>query len=506
MRALRIGVVVLAAVSVASLVTPRPARACGGFFCSNIPVDQSAERIIFAQVDNQIRAWVQIVFNGSAEDFAWVVPVAATPRLDVADSIIFTDLDQATGPVIIPPACAMPMFDADGAPASEGGAGGSRNDDGVIIYDESDVGPYSTATVGSDDASALINWLNENDYVITEAMYPMVHTYVNEGTLFLAMKLQPGQGVDALQPIVMTYQSTRPVIPIRLTAVAADPNMGILVWILGNARAVSANYTSAPIDPIRIRFNDFLQSNYRALVTQTVDEAGGHAFVTEYAGPTANVPVFDDRTRTLITEYPYITRLYTTMSPEEMTEDPVFTFNTSLGDVSNIIDLSERSDLCEDPANSPCDFNYCGPNATCYVANGAPACECESGFVARGVADPVLGTAITCVPEDRNLLEDVTGDPCASVACGELGQCVNVNGTATCGCERGAIASFGDDGFITCSELGLAEVGPREAVVNPQESPAGSEMACSAVGGRSLPVSALVILAAVLGLVFIRRR
>jgi hypothetical protein len=24
------------------------ARACGGFFCTNIPVDQSAERIIFA--------------------------------------------------------------------------------------------------------------------------------------------------------------------------------------------------------------------------------------------------------------------------------------------------------------------------------------------------------------------------------------------------------------------------------------------------------------------------
>ena len=38
----------------------------------------------------------------------------------------------------------------------------------------------------------------------------------------------------------------------------------------------------------------------------------------------------------LFTSFPYLTRLYTTLSPADMTADPVFSFNPSLPDVSNI--------------------------------------------------------------------------------------------------------------------------------------------------------------------------
>jgi hypothetical protein len=38
-----------------SLVAPRTAQACGGFFCSSAsPVNQAAERIIFAQNDDSV--------------------------------------------------------------------------------------------------------------------------------------------------------------------------------------------------------------------------------------------------------------------------------------------------------------------------------------------------------------------------------------------------------------------------------------------------------------------
>jgi len=41
-------------------------------------------------------------------------------------------------------------------------------------------------------------------------------------------------------------------------------------------------------------------------------------------------------TRELLESRPYLTRLYTTMSPREMTVDPTFTFNADLDDVSNV--------------------------------------------------------------------------------------------------------------------------------------------------------------------------
>jgi hypothetical protein len=489
-----------ATLTLAALAVPRDAAACGGFFCSTTPIDQSAERIIFAQRGNEITAWVQVVYSGSAEDFAWVVPVSAVPELDVAESSIFNVLDQATAPVITPPDCLFNQFGAPtAADGAEGGAGGgSRNDDGVTVYSEATVGPYDTAVVGSDNADVLIDWLNERDYVITDPMRPMVEEYVNDGLLFMAMRLSADQDVDALRPIVMRYEGTNPVVPIRLTAVAAEPNMGIIVWLLGEGRATTANFSNPTLAPGDFRFDDFLRNNYRTVVSRTVDAAGGQAFITEYAAPTSELQVFDEETEAILADYDWITRMYTTISPEEMTSDPVFTFNPNLPAVSNIIDLSDRTELCES-VSSPCDFNHCGPGATCYEVNGAAACSCAAGFAARGVADPTLGAAVTCVPENGDMLGEAGGDPCASVSCGEFGACVAVNGDATCACDLGYIGA-NESGQATCiaAELGV----PHDpAVIVYGDTPAGAESAgCSVAHDRTPSRSALLALLAAFGL------
>ena len=46
-------------------------------------------------------------------------------------------------------------------------------------------------------------------------------------------------------------------------------------------------------------------------------------------------------------DYPKLTRMYTTLSPEEMTRDPVFSFNPNLPDVSNVHQATFVFD-CED--------------------------------------------------------------------------------------------------------------------------------------------------------------
>ena len=64
-------------------------------------------------------------------------------------------------------------------------------------------------------------------------MEPLIDVYVDEQFVFLAMKLRPDQGAQDVEPVKVTYPSERPMIPLRLTAVAANPDMAVMVWIYG---------------------------------------------------------------------------------------------------------------------------------------------------------------------------------------------------------------------------------------------------------------------------------
>ena len=68
------------AVAALALLTSADALACGGFFCSSQPIDQSKERIIFG-VDSRegtVETHVQIFYQGTAESFSWVLPTVPT--------------------------------------------------------------------------------------------------------------------------------------------------------------------------------------------------------------------------------------------------------------------------------------------------------------------------------------------------------------------------------------------------------------------------------------------
>jgi hypothetical protein len=314
--------------------------ACGGFFCTTAPINQQVERIIFAQKGDTISAYVQINYTGPDADFAWVVPVPSVPEVDVAEMAMFDELDTMTSPVYIgPPVPECALQNLPVASVAEG-AGGD-----VTVFSSGEVGPFGFDVVGSDDPQALVNWLRDNGYRIDPPMEPLVQVYVKEGMLFLAMKLRPGQGVQDIQPVKMTYTSSRPMIPLRLTAVAANPNMGVLVWLLGNTQYESDNYKKITITDDEIQFGPFGGSNYFFLRSQKIDEVDGRGFVTEFAGPTSELKAVDPDLQALLSDYPYLTRAYTEMDPAQMTVDPTFRYNDNLPPVSNVHDLSARADV-----------------------------------------------------------------------------------------------------------------------------------------------------------------
>ena len=337
---------VILSVLVISILSVSTAAACGGLFCQNVPVDQQAERIIFTvNDDNTISAYVQINYTGSAPDFSWVVPVPSVPEVDVAEMATFDELSNLTAPIFFAPL--MPDCAPIPIPAMAV-AENARMDDGagVEVLASGTAGPYAYDVVTSPDPNALILWLRDNAYRITEQMEPLVHLYTNEGMVFLAMKLQPEEAVQDIQPIKMTYTSTEPMIPLRLTAVAANPNMTVLTWIFADAQMETTNYARPVINDADIR-GDFFQfggTNYLNLVDQTIDLYQGRAFITEYAQPTSELikaGVRDDLVIELTRNYDYVTRFFGRMSPEEMTVDPMFQLSPGLSNITNIHDLSE---------------------------------------------------------------------------------------------------------------------------------------------------------------------
>jgi hypothetical protein len=268
------------------------AHACGGFFCSTSPMNQVGERILFVVDEGVVTTHVQIEYTGSASDFAWILPVPSPPDLQVSHNEIFRQLQFAT----------QPFFqlnwdenkDCDfffWPTAEEATVDFSRADDGVEVVSAERVGPYDTVVISAENAASVTAWLTDNGYNLGDLGAELLAPYVEESFYFLALKLAPDRQVGDLQPIALTYETENAGIPIRLTAVATQPNMGVLAWILGSHRSIPNNYLHVQINEARIDwFNGGF--NYSEVVTEAANEAGGQAFATDYAGPST---IMEDR-------------------------------------------------------------------------------------------------------------------------------------------------------------------------------------------------------------------
>ncbi len=299
----------LGAVHLALLLPVNRAQACGGFFCdsANI-VNQDAERIVFArEADGSVTQIVEVLYEGDAEKFAWLLPVPGTPEPGVSSVQALDALQRNTNPRYSLnfdfETCrnvqlgigASDEASADGGIAA-GGAGGNR---GVTVLDAGKVGAFDYATISVDDpenpAEAALTWLSENGYDVGTVGESVLEPYLANGLNLIAFKLEKGQSTGAIQPISLRFvpdgdAEARMVIPIRPTAVAATENMPIMVWVLGEERAVPANYYGLELNDLLINWFN-AGSNYNDVVIAAANEAGGQGFVTEYAN---DEHTFDD--------------------------------------------------------------------------------------------------------------------------------------------------------------------------------------------------------------------
>lgn len=277
----------LAAAAIA--FAPAAALACGGLFCNNNqPVNQAAERIFFARDGETVHMHVQIAYSGPPRGFGWLLPTPPDVQTTLGTELLFSTLDQSYGPRFqlqreLSDRCVDAQSRFASPTANDGQAEAGGEGGGVQVLSREAVGPYDRVILEAPDVVTLREWLDENEFQIPEATDSVLQPYIDAGAVFVALKLLPGSDSGDVSPLVLSFTSTSPAVPIVPTAVAADPDMGIIVHLLSTERAIPKNYAHVQINEAAI---DWLNggTNYGDVVSQAADEAGGKAFTTDFAG------------------------------------------------------------------------------------------------------------------------------------------------------------------------------------------------------------------------------
>lgn len=286
-------------------LTSVDASACGGFFCGGQgpqQVNQAAERIVFGEhADGRVTAVIQILYNGPADRFGWLLPVPGIPEVGLSSDAAFSILQNATNPqyqmnTTVEGTCRQieaqnNSFDSPQAGGPQNNVNFDDNEGGVTVVDAGSAGPYDYVVIQIDGASGdkaqlALDWLTDNNFQVTDVGPDLLVPYLDENYNLLAIRLQKSQDAGSVRPLRLTYDTDHPMIPIKLTAVAANEDMGVMTWLLGESRAVPVNYKALELNDALLNwFNP--AANYNDVVIAAANEASGQGFVTEYAQPTS---------------------------------------------------------------------------------------------------------------------------------------------------------------------------------------------------------------------------
>lgn len=96
---------------------------------------------------------------------------------------------------------------------------------GVDIIAEHRVGIYDVSVVRSDEAGALIDWLNKNDFKFTERDAEVIDSYISKGWYFVVAIIHPDVGQDEgtivseglAAPLILRFPHPDPIYPLALT-------------------------------------------------------------------------------------------------------------------------------------------------------------------------------------------------------------------------------------------------------------------------------------------------
>lgn len=277
-----------AVVASAVALVPNTADACGGCF---VPATEdtvvTGHRMAMSISTTQSVLWDQIQYAGNPENFSWVLPIKPGARIEVSTDAWFEALEAATTVTVQAP--------PEGCGSSSSGFGcsssvnatafdGESYGGGVQVLHKGTVGPYETATLSATDPNALNQWLEDNGYSVPDDIQPTIDAYVTEKFDFIALKLQPGAGVQQMKPVRIVSPGALYALPLRMVAAGTGSNVGVVLYVIGEGRMQTANFENGYVPPSLVTW-DFLsdQSDYSELRAAVLAGNEGRSWITAYA-------------------------------------------------------------------------------------------------------------------------------------------------------------------------------------------------------------------------------
>jgi hypothetical protein len=224
----------------------------------------------------QTTLYDQIQYSGNPSSFAWVLPIHGTVNVGLSADVLFDSVDTLTATTIVSPpsSCPSPPQCGGGALYNSSGptaAGASAEADAgtVVVTKAQNVGPYATVQLHSTTPTALENWLSQNGFQVPTEVQPIIAEYVTEGFDFLAMKLLPNQGVQAMRPVRVTMQGATLSLPLRMAAIGTGVTVGITIWVVSDGRYEPQNFPFFHVDDSELVWDwSASSSNYTTLRSQ----------------------------------------------------------------------------------------------------------------------------------------------------------------------------------------------------------------------------------------------
>lgn len=296
-----------AAIACAVLAAHSTASACGGCFHQkdDAPSVVTDHRMVLSVSKTQTVLWDQVRYQGNPSEFAWVLPVGPGARVELARAEWLSALDIPTAPKIAAPeffcpnggtsssngggggGCGMYSAGVDYVPTVDAGTGptsGFQSTGDVTVVDQSVVGPYVAVIIRGDSGLAISTWLTDNGFEIPKAIEPTLASYAKEKLDFLALRLRPGVGVQAMQPVRVVTPGADPTLPLRMVAAGTGAYVGLLLYVVSEGRYEATSYPNATIPLGELMWDArAARSNYAEVFAKTASVGNG-AWVTEYSG------------------------------------------------------------------------------------------------------------------------------------------------------------------------------------------------------------------------------
>jgi hypothetical protein len=154
----------------------------------------------------------------------------------------------------------------------------------VQVVAQSSIGPYQAVTIRASGTTGISDWLTGNGFAIPASIAPVIDGYTAQKLDFIALRLRPNLGVQAMRPIRIVTPGADRTLPLRMVAAGIGARVGLTLWVIGEGRYHTQNFPDAPMDWTQLAWDvSQRRSNRSLLETNALAANNGRSWLTEAA-------------------------------------------------------------------------------------------------------------------------------------------------------------------------------------------------------------------------------